>query len=56
MDDAAYGLAALGILIPFISFAVGVVFLIMWIKLCSNVGDIKRLLTQILYELKEKQK
>ena len=53
MNDAAYGLAALGILIPLASFGLGIIFLIMWIKLCMNVGDIKRLLSQVLNELKE---
>jgi hypothetical protein len=54
LEEAALGLGALGLIGAIICFSISVIFIIMWIVLCRNVGDIRRLLVQIQNELSKK--
>ncbi len=55
MENAAFGLGFLGLIGAFICFVISVIFIVMWIVLCRNVGDIRRLLVQIQGELSKKE-
>ena len=54
MGEAAFGLGFLGLMGAFICFVISVIFIVMWIVLCRNVGDIRKLLIQIQDELSKK--
>lgn len=55
MEEAFLGLGFLGLIGAFICFAISVIFIVMWIVLCRNVGDIRKLLFQIRDELSKKE-
>lgn len=55
MEEAALGLGVLGLIGAIICFAISVIFIVMWIVLCRNVGDIRKLLIQIQDELSKKE-
>jgi len=56
MEGMGYILGILAIVGPIVGFIITIIFIIMWIVLCRNVGAIRVILLEILEKIKIKQK
>ena len=56
MEGMGYILGILAIVGPIVGFVITIIFIIMWIALCRNVGIIRVILLEILENTKIKQK
>lgn len=56
MEEMGLILGMLAIVGPIVGFIITIIFIIMWIVLCRNVGTIRVILLEILENIKIKQK
>ncbi len=56
MEGLGYLLGILAIVGPIVGFVITIIFIIMWIVLCRNVGTIRVILLEILENIKIKEK
>ena len=56
MEGMGYLLGILAIVGPIVGFIITIIFIIMWIVLCRNVGHIRMILLEILENIRIKQK
>lgn len=56
MEEMGFILGILAIVGPIVAFIITIIFIIMWIVLCRNVGTIRVILLEILENIKIKQK